>query len=355
MNFRSVIRLASLLAAITSAVLAAPAAEAQSGSGPAPVPPTLKIPPKGLTFPAAPAPTWSLANASENGMKDTMDVAASSSLAGVSALAGFRFRFNNGDHKLRRIGVMPKDRFASFSFADSNGDDPFSAVASWAVVSAGRSGTVSATGGGQFEIPLPGGKVAGHKLVLSGFEFRRKDGSDANVRSIGVWLDGERAVARVMLMDDQGPDFRGFEKTIGAALLGMPAGELKLASDSMLSAVGQVNRMTGNSKYRPFAIQVQYAWIPDAAVSGVDVFTGTGRAPGSGKTFPANGVLQGFEFFFTGSDHHLLDVGVMGPLMRPAAGALQNPPGEVVAFQDNNRDDAMKWAAELAILKPSAR
>ena len=354
MNNCSTLRLASLLAVVASAVLASPAVLAQSGSQPAPLPPRLKTPPKGFVLPAPPAPTWSLANASENGMKDTMDVAASSSLGGVSALAGFRFRFNNGDHKLRRIGVLPKDRYASFSLADSNGDDPFSAVASWAVISAGRSGSVSASGGGQFEIPLPGGKVAGHKLVLSGFEFRRKDGTDANVRSIGVWLDSDRAVARVMLMDDQGPDFRGFEKTIGAALLGVPAGELKLTTDSMVTAMGQVNR-AGGGRYRPFAVQVQYAWIPDSAVSGVDVFTGTGRTPASGKAFPSNGVLQGFEFYFTSSDHHLLDVGVMGPLMRPAPGALQNPPGEVVAFQDNNRDDSMRWAAELATLKPSGR
>ncbi|MBX3219462.1 MAG: hypothetical protein KF795_03015 [Labilithrix sp.] len=355
MNFRSTLRLASLLATVTSAVLLAPAVEAQSGAGPQPVPQVKMVPP-GFTLPPAPQPTWSLANASENRMKDTMDVAASSSLTGVSALAGFRFRFGNGDHKLRRIGVTPKDRFASFAFADSNGDDPFSAVASWAVVSAGRSGKVSATGGGQFEVALPGGKVAGHTLVLSGFEFRRRDGSDANVRSIGVWLDSDRAVARVMLMDDQGPDFRGFEKTIGAALLaGAPIGELKLTAASMVTAVGAINGVATKGKYRPFAVEVHYAWIPTSAVSAVDVFTGTGRAPASGKTFPATGVLQGFEFFFTGSDHHLLDIGVMGPLMRPAAGALQNPPGEVIAFQDNNRDDSMRWAAEFAILKPSAR
>ncbi len=357
MNFRTSIRLASLLATVVSAVLAAPAVQAQS-KDPAKLPPSVtKLVPQGVQVqvPVLPAPTWSLANASEMGMKDSMDVAASSSLSGVSALTGFRLRFDNGDHKLRRIGVLAKDRFASFALSDSNGDDPFSAVASWAIISSGRSGTVSATGGGQFEIPIPGGKVAGHKLVLSGFEFRRKDGSDANVRAIGVWLDGDRAVARVTLMDDQGPDFRGFERTIGMALLGVPAGELKLTTDSMLAAVGQVNRGLGSGKYRPYAVQVQYAWIPDVAVSGVDVFTGTTRAPSSGKALPANGVLQGFEFYFTNSDHHLLDIGVMGPRMRPGQGVLQNIPGEVVTFQDNNRDDSIRWAAELAALKGAPR
>ncbi len=302
-----------------------------------------------------PATKWSMSNAFENNMKDSMDVAASAPLTGATALAGFRFRFNNGDHKFRRVGVLAKDRLATMSFADSNGDDPFAASASWAVFSTGKPGTVTATGGGQFLISIPGGKVPGHKLVLSGFEFRRQDGTDANVRSIGVWLDSERATARVMLMDDQGPDFRGFERNIGIALLGgAPIGELKFTTDTLVSAIGRVNRGEANGRYRPYAVSVQYAWIPDSAVASTDVYSGTGRAPSSGKSFPAKGVLQGFEFFFTNSDHHLLDVGVVGPMMKMPS-YMPLPAGEVVTFQDNNRDDGIRWAAAFADLKPSAR
>lgn len=355
MNVRTALRLGFLLATIGSASIALAAPPATTKGAEPPLPKVPLLPSTGLKLPAPAPVTWTVSNAWEGGMRDAQDVAASSSLGGVTALAGFRFRFDNGDHKLRRIGVTPKERLASFAFADSNGDDPFSAAASWAVLSRGKSGVVSATGGGQFEIPLPGGKVAGHKLVLSGFEFRRKDGSDANVRSIGVWLDGNRAVARVMLMDDQGPDFRGFERTIGATLLGgLPLGELKMTTDTLVAALGKVNRGEANGKYRPYAVSVQYAWIPDSAVASTDVFTGTGRAPASGKVFPTNSVLSGFEFFFTSSDHHLLDIGVMGPMMRaPSIAVLQPPAGEVVEYQDNNRDDPMRWAVELAALKPS--
>lgn len=337
-------------AATASVALAAPTAIPKA-------PPHLSVKPSPVVAPAPAVTKWSVSNAFENDMHDQMDVAASTPLTGGAALAGFRFRFGNGDHKLRRIGVTPKDRYANFAYADSNGDDPFAATASWAVINTAKPGTVSAAGGGQFEIPIPGGKIAGHKLVLSGFEFRRQDNTDANIRSVGVWLDGDRATARVMLMDDQGPDFRGFESKIGAALLGMPMGELKATVDTMLTATGRVNRGEANGKYRPFAVTVNYAWIPDAAVASTDVFTGTGRMPASGKAFPQNGVLQGFEFYFTNSDHHLMDVGVVGPLAHPPASipVLTPPGGEVIEYQDVNRDDPMRWAAQYANLQPSAK
>jgi hypothetical protein len=338
-----------LVAATSSIALAAPAAAPK-----VPPPPIVKAP---LLTPVVTATKWSVSNAFENDMHDAMDVAASSPLTGGTALAGFRFRFGNGDHKLRRFGVTPKGSYANFAYADSNGDDPFAAMASWAVINTAKAGSVSAAGGGQFEIPIPGGKLAGHKLVLSGFEFRRQDNTDANVRSVGVWLDSERATARVMLMDDQGPDFRGFESKIGAALLGMPMGELKATVDTMLTATGRVNGGAANGKYRAFAITVNYAWVPDAAVASTDVFTGTGRTPASGKVFPQNGVLQGFEYYFTNSDHNIMDLGVIGPLSHPPASipVLIPPNGETIEYQDVNRDDPMRWAVQYANLHPSAK
>lgn len=346
MNARLCLRLASLVC------LFAPAAFA--GPTPSPTIPVVPVKVNPVPLNLAP-PKWTITNASENDMKDAMDVAASAPIGSVSALAGFRFRFQNGDHKLRKMGVLGKDRYASFTYADQNGDDPFQAEATWAVVGAGRGGSVTATGGGQFEVPIPGGKLAGHTLVLTGFEFRRQDGTDANVRSIGVWLDSDRSTARVMLMDDQGADFRGFERTIGAALLAgaIPMGEMKGTVDTMLSAIGRVNRGQANGKYRPFAITVQYAWIPNSGVAGTEAFTGTGRNPSSGKVFPATGVLQGFEFYFTNSDHNILDMGIMGPLLKPPA-SLPSPNGEVVEYQDNNRDDPMRWGAQFVTLRPSA-
>lgn len=359
MNVRLGLRIAALLGVVSS--LAA-AGETKPGTSPIPATPPPGSPgSKGasaLIRPAAPpanvAVKWSTSTAFENRMQDAMDVAASAPLTGQALLGGFRVRFNNGDHKLRKIGVTAKDRYANFTLADSNGDDPFAGIASWAVLPTGKISTVSATGGGQFEIPIPD-KVPGHKLVLSGFEFRRQDGTDANVRSIGVWLDGERSTARVMLMDDQGPDFRGFERTIGMALLAGPGfGEMKFGTDGILAAVNKVNRGEANGRYRPFAVTVQYAWVPDHVFSGTDTFSGTSRSPSSGKIFPTNGVLQGFEFFFGNADHYLLDVGVMPPIMRTPGGALQTPPGESVAYQDRNRDDPMRWGAQFAILKPSS-
>ncbi len=292
---------------------------------------------------------WTTVHAYERGVRDAMDIAATGAFNGVPALGGFRVHFENGDHKLRRVGVAPKGALAQFSFSDQNGDDPYAATATWALLGAGTSGVVHASGSGRFEIPL-GSVKAGHTLVLSGFEFQRKGGTDANVRTIGIWLDSQKATARVSLIDDQGADFRGFERTLGMAFLSslVPLGDLAAQTSTMSGAMHRLQ----DGALRPYAVSVYYAWIPNELVEGTDSFTGTSRMPSSGRQFPGNGVIQGFEFYFGNSDHHLLDFGVLGKLMNPPPPAMQTPSGEAVAFQDNNRDDPLTWAVRMVRLTP---
>lgn len=92
----------------------------------------------------------------------------------------------------------------------------------------------------------------------------------------------------------------------------------------------------------------RYSCCPD------DYFTGTTRAPASGKQMGPRAAIQGFEFLFTQKRHHLREIGVMPPL---AGAATRSPtriggPNEFIAFQDTNRDDPVQWAVKLVNLKP---
>jgi hypothetical protein len=278
-------------------------------------------------------------------MRDSMDVGTTKPFSGPAVLTSFNLKFANGDHKLRRVAVMPKGATATLSFSDQNGDDPFNASATWASFLSTRpvpQSTVNAFGGGRFDIPL-GEPVAGRTLCLSGFEFRRRDGMDANVRSIGVWLTNNsqgKPVARVMLMDDQGPDFRGFETTLGVAfgVAAVPFGVLGGTTATIVDALSRTASFD-ERRYRAYSVSVSYAWIPNTAVVASSRFTGTSRTPSSGRVLPTHGAIQGFEYYFGNSDHHLLSLGV-----RPGR-------TEAIAFQDNDRDDPITWALQMAELK----
>ncbi len=55
--------------------------------------------------------------------------------AGASVIRGFDFRFTNGDHHVREIGVMtPDNGRVEVFFSDKNGDDPFVWSVRWAIL-----------------------------------------------------------------------------------------------------------------------------------------------------------------------------------------------------------------------------
>ena len=300
------------------------------------------VPARGIEV-AAPLPRGHLElhRAAIQGLRDSGPAALDRPLPGGWALAGFELRFLNGDHKLRRIGALGEERFVRLALADQNGDDPFAGRVLLTSLPGAKVQQVSADGGGKFDIPLPGRAPPDSTLVLSGFEFRRSDGTDANLRNIGVWLDPERRVARVSLTDDQGLDFRGLEASLGAmaASLLVPLPGL-LEAGSVVAGTGATARAIGqrSGQYRGYRVTVQYAWIPNDQVASRGALAGTDRT----RTAPANAridALQGFEFTFTNSDHHLLGLGLNGD---GRGGAL---------FQDNNTDDPMQWYASYLTLR----
>jgi len=276
------------------------------------------------------------------GLRDNGQAALDRPLGQGWALAGFGLRFANGDHKLRRIGVLGEGRFARFALADRNGDDPFNAEVVFTALPGIRVQQVSAEGGGKFEIPLPGKAPPNSTLVLSGFEFRRSDGSDANLRSIGIWTVPGRRVIQVSLIDDQGVDFRQVLPSLGpaaaAAALGLPGA---LESGSVAAGFRAVNSPVNGryDVYRSYKVAVQYAWVPNSRIQAQGALSGT---RGSRAAPPRERIdaLQGFEFTFTNSDHHLLELAL-------------NPDGSGSAsFRDNNLDDPMQWSATYVSLRP---
>lgn len=345
---------------------------------------------------------WSIVRAETTGMRDAGRAAPQPALSAVHGLRGFKLQFQNGDHKLRRIGVMGEDRFVTFALADHNGDDPFLAHAEFVNLSAGQLAEVAGIGGGKFEIPLPAGP-AQHVPVLAGFEFRRADGTDANLRNIGLWLDSERGVVRVSLIDDQGLDLRGLEAVIGASigaavLPGVVDWAAPIAGVSAPITGGIIGRRAIQQHYdgkRGYQVRVRYAWIPRVAVQAFGALAGTDRdmaMPANWQGSPRVDLLQGFEFTFMNSDHHLLGLAVNDlwpgapparntPSTPPSAGlpapgttqqsalaalgqrqpAAQAPAQDMpprakgVMFQDNNQDDPVQWSYTYLTLRGDAR
>ena len=209
-------------------------------------------------------------------------------------------------------------------------------------------------------IKLPTQRPANSRLVLTGFEFRFPDKNDYNIRMIGIWLDEATNTARVTFIDGNYTPLLGaagprFDSRKEAKIL--PSLDLDRASGK-LSADGDpgewVWEASSWTKSSPEAVvRLQYAWIPNDAVSGETVLTGSQRAPDSGVRFPERSGIQGFEFRFdSGGDHHLKEIGVLPPLpgaaTRTASGV---PANEFIAFQDKNRDDAIKWTVKTLTIK----
>ena len=211
---------------------------------------------------------------------------------------------------------------------------------------------------GTYFVPLPTSRPPNHRLVLSGFEFRFPVGKDFGIRMIGLWLDEATNSARVTFTDTKiSPLLGDGGPTMTEAAKGpiLPSTDLDACSKAIAAAVGGslFSKDGYTSHDAQSCVRIQYAWIPEAAVAGQQSFSGTQRMPDSGAQFPARAGIQGFEFRYdSGAEHHLLAIGVMPPLPgaahRTASGV---PANELIAFQDKNRDDAIRWAVKTLILR----
>lgn len=312
---------------------------------------------------AAPEFRTNIANLSTNVTGGgTVNVGTNGSLAGIPILNGFHFRFGNGNHDFQRIGLRPTgNQTAYVTFRDKNADDRYKATATWITLNGGGvKGEVAAKIWQQRFVKLPTQPPANSRLVLTGFELRFPDENDYHVRMIGIWLDEATNTARVTFTDGNsspalgtaGPGYRvAKEAKIQPSLdLDRLSGTLNTDGDP---GVWYLDPALWTKSSPEAAVRIQYAWIPKGAVAGETVLTGSQRAPDSGLRFPERSGIQGFEFRYdSGGDHRLKEIGVLPPLpgavTRTESGV---PANEFVAFQDNNRDDAIKWAVKTLTIK----
>jgi len=280
--------------------------------------------------------TWWTSVTAVDRTRHTSRTSVRPQLGEVAGLQRFSLEFSERDHKIRQIAVLAEDRFANFAFGDEDGEDDFTARASWAVFSDGVAGEVTATGGGRINLPLEPGP-ANWKLVLTGFEFRRADGTDANVRMLGIRLVPEENVARVWLIDDQGFDFRDIEETVGWTALG---GLFLPPLGHVIAGAASAPAAAPSRDFRPYSVKIQYAWVPNDAI--ILESSASGTVPRAEPIRPPDGaiVLQGFEFAFGNSDHHLATVAVELERDDPR-----------VRFKDQGWDDPMDWSVSYAVLR----
>ncbi|HRE59862.1 MAG TPA: hypothetical protein PL096_02025 [Micropepsaceae bacterium] len=265
-----------------------------------------------------------------------------------AVLSAFSMAFQGGDHKLNTIGILREGGNVRFDMADRNGDDSFTPSATFLVNGNIRSVELTAVGSGETTIAIPAGP-AGTVPVLQGFKFFRSEGTDANVRLIGVQIIDDSQV-RVALVDDQGADFRSLEGVIGkafefsfipfAAMFYSPT--LPPAEAIAILARDEF----GEGGMRSYGITVQIAFVPGDMVMGRATFGGTrggGRRPrieGERPAEDASIALQGFRFFFENSDHHLRDLKVM-----------PNNSGTPAKIGDSDGEDPFAWAVDYVVLQ----
>ena len=237
-------------------------------------------------------------------------------IAPASALSQFSLWFENGDHKIRRLQVLAEGELARLAFNDIDGTDPFAGQARWVNFGgAVQAHSVNNTrGGGRIvtQLPIPAGP-ANHTFALRGFEIRRAEGTDANVRNLAIGLAASGTAIEVLFSDNEGADLR-------------------------LNQVRVAGR-TGPNIGRRYSVTVQYVWVPNNLVASVGAITGNQNGREAAAIPPGRAVIRGFSFEFLNRDHHLLQVRV------------DTANGGGVTYQDNNTDDPVRWRVDYAALR----
>ena len=274
-------------------------------------------------------------------------IAVDRPLGAAPALSAFRLDFGRSDHRIQRMMIMPDGTGFRAALSDQNGDDNFNAMGVWWVVPGATSGTVSGRvrGVGEFEVP-PG--PPNTTLVLSGFDVRRRAGSDANVRTFAIQLDSEGRRIRTVLLDDQGADFTALAEAVavgfGFSIFGGPMGAAG-ATGGMGAINGGTAGAFDESRLRTYNVEIAYAWVPNSYIDTPREVSGSGRSRSNASgAIPSDDqyVLTGFSFHFGNADHF---IGRMGVHM-----GNRDP---IISWQDSNTDDPIQWMVRYVPVRPN--
>lgn len=335
------------------------------------------------------------------------------SIGRTPALSSFRFGFFNGDHRFRQATLLPNGETFDAAFADVGGEDPWFIEAKWHRIPEATGGAVTAVVQGIADIPITRGPP-NTTLVISGFEFKRADGSDANIRTLAIATDSASATIRTVLLDDQGTDYSNLARAIavgfafGAA--GVPDPNLSFLATSSANSLfnSRAGRLTpgaateeffpaetpgpvitlrpgaltpgvlrpgpvvvtpatgapaapaartievSSQQARPYQVRVVYLWVPNARLANTRQVTGGGRTRSvndtSGALPTGNYVLHGFSFNFDNSDHF---IGAFGVHLRGGFPVRDEPTrrDNVISWEDSNWDDPIRWSARFSDLR----
>lgn len=250
----------------------------------------------------------------------------------LGALQFFDLKFQNGDHKIKTLGLMNNGPSITTTFKDNDGDDPYTVSAGFISIDSflkqTRFQTVTAA---KCEVQCTiriEGMSKDETALLAGFEFDRIQ-QDDNVRAMSVEVLPDRSVVNVVFFDDRGPNFAGF----------MPL--------PVYDVVKTVNGVREHK--RSFNVKVQVLIVPKKIVQGVTRIMGASGEPAnlpndselldSLYVYPRHYALMGFGLSFKNSDHFI------GQL---AVNPLETPP---VKFQDGDTDDPIAWFYDLAVFE----
>lgn len=278
--------------------------------------------------------------------------AANVKISSAPALSDFRLWYNNGDHKVRTIGVLHDQGSMNAKYSDQNGDDPFHVEAKWINIPGATGGKLTAAGSGTFNIQLPK-KPVNTTIVISGFCFERQSNTDNNIRTMSIKMDQENAIAQVSFIDDQREDYRS---VVDAPLTGIlaivPLGtliETGMTADNILKSMAN----DGKQPARPYVVTIQYAFIPNSRIIENGTVSGTNRSKeGMQGQIPTSTpvVYRGFTLRFNNSDHHLLGMGIHITGLNKFPGQ-RGPNDAPITWQDNNTDDGIQWLVDYSSLK----
>lgn len=212
-----------------------------------------------------------------------------------AALSELELEFLNGDHKLRRIGVVQSGTRVTGRMSDKNGGDPVRMRATYMKLPLAQVKVAEAVCTQVCTIPIANRPKSGDQLALVGFDLELHN-TDRNVQVIAVEPTSDEKSYRVEFRDKSGTKFRA---------------------------------------------RVQYAWFrPDkSGKKKVSATRPKGKKDAAMTTGPLSSaphVLQGFRAEYLDGDHHIKQLSIRRKSNRYE-----------VRFNDNNYDDPVRVTLSL--------
>jgi len=274
------------------------------------------------------------------------------------ALSKFLFRFENGDHELRRLRLQPTDsgNTLNFAFNDYNSDDPYSirygliglteraykAGEIWKQTPLRKDVNAGLTKAEQKKLGGACMNGAGYVPLLSGFDFSQS-AKDVNVRRLA-------AICAVETSKQCKTTFGWQTAPGGKCSPGQASRSAKqVVYRKAWEEAGRLDTddieafFDSKRTYGDKAIDVDWLYVPITAIDQCRMFYGRDTRAIADFARGRDVAIQGFDYRFLDTDHHILEVGLLP----------QSNDGNNVRFRDNDGDDPFEYRVQLCSLKRS--